>query len=125
MNITSGFRTLPVAPLGPCNLWPRFRFQIRDAPIKVSDSLSEEDRAGMFTNAAVPPMPYLMQDNYTRQRRRGQLPVITVENDALRAVFYPSLGGRMISLYDKRGRRELLFDNSVFQPANLAIRNAW
>ena len=79
----------------------------------------------MFTNAAVPPLPYLMQDNYTRQRRRGRLPVITVENDALRAVFYPSLGGRMISLYDKRGRRELLFDNPVFQPANLAIRNAW
>lgn len=125
MKITSGFRTLPVAPLGPSNPWPRFRFQVRNAPVKVSASLSAEDRAGMFTNAAVPPMPYLIQDNYTRQRRRGKLPVITAENNALRATVYPSLGGRMISLYDKRARRELLFDNPVFQPANLAIRNAW
>ena len=31
----------------------------------------------------------------------------------------------MISLYDKQGRRELLFDNPVLQFANLAIRNAW
>jgi hypothetical protein len=50
---------------------------------------------------------------------------VTIEDDALRAVLYPSLGGRLISLYDKTDRRELLFDNPVFQPANLAIRNAW
>lgn len=43
----------------------------------------------------------------------------------MRAVLYPSLGGRLMSLYDKTDRRELLFDNPVFQPANLAIRNAW
>lgn len=30
-----------------------------------------------------------------------------------------------MSLYDKTDRRELLFDNPVFQSANLAIRNAW
>ena len=53
------------------------------------------------------------------------MPTIQVENAALRATFYPSLGGRMISLYDKRERRELLFDNPVLQFANLAIRNAW
>ena len=31
----------------------------------------------------------------------------------------------MISLYDKHGERELLFDNPVLQFANLAARNAW
>jgi glutamate racemase len=124
-SITQGSRTLPVSPIGPCNPWPRFRFQIRDAPVKAADNLSVEDRAGMFTNAVVPPMPYLIQDNYSRERKRSQLPTITVENQSLRALFYPSLGGRMISLYDKRNRRELLFDNPVLQPANLAIRNAW
>jgi tetratricopeptide (TPR) repeat protein len=111
--------------LGPPNLWPQFRFQIQEAPIRESADLSAEDRTGMFANAAVPPMPYLIQDNYTRQRKNGRLPTIQVENAALRATFYPSLGGRMISLYDKRGRRELLFDNPVLQFANLAIRNAW
>jgi hypothetical protein len=124
-SVTVGCRTLPMASLGPHNSWPQFRFQIQETPIRLSADLSAEDRAGTFTNAAVPPMPYLMQDNYTRQRRSGRLPIIQVENRALRATFYPSLGGRMISLYDKQGRRELLFDNPVLQFANLAIRNAW
>ena len=124
-SVTVGSRTLPMASLGPHNLWPQFQFQIQEMPIRVSTDLSAEDRAGTFTNAAVPPMPYLMQDNYTRQRRSGRLPTIQVENAALRTTFYPSLGGRMISLYDKQGRRELLFDNPVLQFANLAIRNAW
>jgi hypothetical protein len=123
--VTADWRTLPVALLGPPNPWPRFRFQIPDAPVRVSGDLSAEDRAGTFSNAAVRPLPYLVQDNYTRQRRPGRLPTVQVENAALRATFYPSLGGRMISLYSKPQRRELLFDNPVFQPANLAIRNAW
>ena len=124
-RVTVGSRTLPMASLGPHNLWPQFRFQIPDVPIRASADLSAEDCAGMFTNAAVPPLPYLIQDNYTRQRRNGRLPTIQLENAALRAIFYPSLGGRMISLYDKQGRRELLSDNPVLQFANLAIRNAW
>jgi tetratricopeptide (TPR) repeat protein len=124
-SVTATFRTLPMAPPGPLNPWPRFRFQIPDVPIRVSDTLNAEDRAGTFNNAAVWPLPYLMQDNYTRQRQTGQLQTVQVENAALRATFYASLGGRMISLYAKRQQRELLFDNRVFQPANLAIRNAW
>lgn len=124
-RIGAGVRTLPVAPLGRPNRWPRFRFQIPSKPIAVPSGLSGEDLAGMFTNAVVPPLPYLMQDNYSRRREPAEVPVIEVENAFLKAVFYPSLGGRMISLYDKREGRELLFDNPVLQFANLAIRNAW
>lgn len=124
-TVTAGFRTLPVAPLGEPNPWPQFRFQLKGGPVAVSDALSEEDRAGMAATAAVPPLPYLMQDNYTRERRPDRLPTVAIENAFLRAVVYPSLGGRLMSLYDKAQRRELLFDNPVFQPANLAIRNAW
>lgn len=124
-RVTAESRTLPMAPLGKCAVWPRFRFQIVSAPVRASADLSEEDRFGMFTDATVPPLPYLLQDNYTRQRRDGDVPTILLENGALRATFYPSLGGRMISLYDKRAGRELLFDNRVLQFANLAIRDAW
>ena len=124
-TISAGSRTLPVAPLGEPNLWPQFRFQLKGGPVSVSEALSEEDRAGMATTTAVPSLPYLMQDNYTRDRRPERLPTVEIENAFLRAVVYPSFGGRLMSLYDKVQRRELLFDNPVFQPANLAIRNAW
>ena len=69
--VTAGSRTLPVAPLGPPNPWPQFRFQIPETPVAASANLGAEDRAGMFSNAAVPTLPYLMQDNYTRQRQSG------------------------------------------------------
>ena len=124
-TVTSGSRTLPVSPLGPPNLWPQFRFQLPQSPLTATADLSAEDRAGLLATTAVPPLPYLIQDNYTRQRQTGQLPTLELENAALRAVFYPTLGGRMISLYDKRQQRELLFNNPVLQYANLAIRNAW
>jgi len=35
------------------------------------------------------------------------------------------LPGRLLSLFHKPSNRELLNRNPVFQPANLAIRNAW
>jgi Tfp pilus assembly protein PilF len=124
-RVTVASRTLPLSQLGPQNLWPRFRFQSHSAPVHISADLSEDDSRGTFTDATVPLLPYLIQDNYDRQRRNGEQPVIRVENAALRATFYPTLGGRMASLYDKRASRELLFDNPVLQFANLAIRNAW
>jgi hypothetical protein len=43
----------------------------------------------------------------------------------LKATFLPELGGRLISLVYKPQERELLHRNPVFQPADLAIRNAW
>lgn len=118
-------RTLPVAALGEPNPWPQFRFQLKGGPVAVPAGLSEEDRAGMAATTAVPPLPYLIQDGYTRERLAASVPTVEIENAALRAVVYPSFGGRLMSLYDKAARRELLFDNPVFQPANLAIRNAW
>jgi hypothetical protein len=124
-EVSVGTRRLPIAPLGPSNPWPNFRFQHAPAPVSFGPGLSDEDRAGALADGVVPPLPYLIQDNYTRQRRSGSVPTIRVENAALRATFYPALCGRMTSLYDKRGGRELLFDNPVLQFANLAIRNAW
>ena len=51
--------------------------------------------------------------------------VAVLENEHLRATFLLELGGRLWSLLHKPTGRELLSVNPVFQPANLAIRNAW
>ncbi len=69
--------------------------------------------------------PYRMQDLYDRDS--GEKPYIGVilENEYLRALFLPELGGRLWSLFDKVKGRELLYANSIVRPCNLAVRNAW
>ena len=70
-------------------------------------------------------LPYLEQDGYDRVRKPKAWKAAILENEYLKAVFIPQLGGRLWSLYDKREERELLHRNPVFQPCNLALRNAW
>ena len=70
-------------------------------------------------------LPYRLQDQYDRQRRARAFKTAVLENDHLRAVFLLDLGGRLWSLIDKASGRELLFVNPVFQPGNLAVRDAW
>ncbi|MFW6162866.1 MAG: DUF5107 domain-containing protein, partial [Planctomycetota bacterium] len=70
-------------------------------------------------------LPYTMQDGYTRRLRPREFRVAVLENECLRATFLIEFGGRLWSLVHKPSGRELLESNPVFQPANLAIRNAW
>jgi hypothetical protein len=70
-------------------------------------------------------LPYTMQDGYNRERKPRDFRAAVLENNVLRATFLLELGGRLWSLYHKTSRRELLYVNPVFQPTNLALRNAW
>lgn len=46
-------------------------------------------------------LPYTQQDFYDRQRKMRMFKGIYLENDHLKAVFLPELGGRLWSLWDK------------------------
>jgi hypothetical protein len=70
-------------------------------------------------------LPYTLQDDYGREKKLRAFKAAVLENERLRATFIPALGGRLWSLFDKKEGRELLHSNPVFQPANLALRNAW
>ena len=70
-------------------------------------------------------LPYEMLDDYGRTKRMRGIPSIVLENDHLRAEIVPRLGGKLWSLLDKDSGNELLSRNPVFQPANLAMLNAW
>jgi hypothetical protein len=105
----------PLPPLGP--VVQPYRLDTSALP----DEMARGIRYGHVDNV----MPYLMQDDYDRDRRDGELPIAVLENELLRAEFAVSLGGRLWALTHKPSQTELLYRNRVFQPANLALRNAW
>ncbi len=118
-------RGLKMSKLGDCNALPRFGFQSRKMTIKVDKNVREAASKGLITDYYRGPLPHLMQDEYDRSQADGEIDCVRMENEYLRVLFYPTVGGRMISMFDKEKGRELLYDNPVFQPCNVALRNAW
>lgn len=116
---------IPAASLGEENPLPKFRAPQPDLEISVKPSFPEDKRQYLGWQAGYRVLPYRMQDLYSRQREPRDFQAIVLENDFLRATFLPELGGRLVSLIWLPAERELLHSNPVFQPADLAIRNAW
>jgi len=117
--------TLPVSPLGAENPLPPLTGPRVVQQVGNAGDLPGEMRTGVRYGQLHSVLPYLLQDGYGRERSEGTLPALVLENDKLRATVLPSLGGRLFSLWHKETGRELLFRNSVLQPANLALRGAW
>lgn len=116
----------PAANLGPENPLPDIKnisyIQAQmEAKPAVPKRLTTYINQGMVNTM----LPYTQQDSYDRNRKQRLFKAVILENSHLKAVFLPELGGRLWSLWDKDGDRELLYCNPVFQPGNLALRNAW
>ena len=117
--------TIPAADIGPENPLPMFRGDTEDDVPKLDPAIPETDRRYLGWRTAWRCLPHRMQDGYSRERKPQTFESIVLENEFLRATFLPQFGGRLVSLVRKPGGRELLSRNPVFQPANLALRNAW
>lgn len=69
--------------------------------------------------------PYTQRQGYTRVLKEGTVRTAVLENDFLRAVFLPDLGGRLWRLTDKASGRELVYTNDVLRYSDLAVTGAW
>jgi hypothetical protein len=124
-TLRSELLTLPAASLGEENSFPFFCDPQTDNIPKFQDNIPPEKLCLWGWQTGFRVLPYRMQDNYNRQREATNFRSIVLENEILKATFLPELGGRLISLIHKPNNRELLLRNPLFQPANLALRNAW
>jgi tetratricopeptide (TPR) repeat protein len=117
--------TMPAALLGPENPLPPLLNQQDLHQVTASEGVPQD----MLENSAYGHLPnilpYTIQDGYSRKRSPREFKVAILENDILKATFLLDYGGRLWSLFHKPSARELLSVNPVFQPANLALRNAW
>ncbi len=125
-TLTFQRHTMPGASLGGENPLP----DIQNLPdihsmVKFDSSIPEEECKYFNYGRVTSILPYRMQDGYDRKKTEREYDSVVLENEHLRAVFFPQFGGKLWSLYDKDHHRDLLHNNPVFQPANLALRNAW
>ena len=108
--------------VGKSSWFPAMRELIKS---EISAELAEDDGLfigyGMFKDG----LPYTMQDSYDTPEEMLEFNAAVLENQYLKAVFLPELGGRLWSLFDKENNRDLILENTAFIPCNLAIRNAW
>ena len=118
--------TLPSANLGQENPLPVIGKAVDlHASVKVDASLPESERLNLGWGQPPSLLPYRLQDGFNRARNPREFQVVVLENEHLRAAFFPELGGHLWSLVHKGSGRELLSRNPVFQPCNLALRTAW
>lgn len=116
---------LPGADLGPLNPLPPL-VRTGDPHEGLPPEIDDPAMLGRIAYGRMSSlMPYLNQDQYDRVLADRELRTAVLENDILRATFLLELGGRLWSLVHKPTGRELLYQNSVFQPGNLGLRNAW
>ena len=118
---------MPSASLGSDNPLPDIqKNQDAHANIPVDrECISEEESRYMGWGRVNGILPYTIHNNYNRTKRDHAWKAVVLENNHIRATFLPELGARLWSLVDKHTGKELLHKNPVFQPCNLALRNAW
>ena len=117
---------MPAASMGIPNPMPDIKnVSYIHAGYEMTDKIKDSEKKYIGKGMIPTLLPYLIQDGYDRDKTPTDFDAAILENDYLKVVFLPGLGGRLWSVFDKRIGKELLYVNPVFQPGNLGLRNAW
>ena len=94
---------------------------------RISGYTAVDERDDFFVGYGIEStsFPYKEQNMYSEELYDTEVDTIVLENEYLKAEFWPELGGKLVSLIDKQTGKDLLFYNPVIRPRNLARRNAW
>ncbi len=118
--------TIPAADMGHDSPLPSLHAGTDlHTKIKPDPTIPAEDQAYIGYGNVRGCFPYGIQNGYDSVLKTREFRVAVLENEFLRAAFLLERGGRLWSLVHKPSGRELLHVPPMFQPANLAIRNAW
>ena len=124
-KMTFGSMTLKVSDLGPDSSVPSILQMKNVQQDHKKIELDEDDGLYVGFGFCENIFPYTNQDLYDRNFIPREMKTVTLENEYLKAVFFPDLGGRMWSLFDKKAGRELLLNTPELAFCNLALRDAW
>ncbi len=69
--------------------------------------------------------PYTMMDRLTNERGTRTYNALYVENEYVKALVLPELGGRLHGAQDKTNGYQFLYDQKVIKPGLVAVTGAW
>ncbi len=69
--------------------------------------------------------PYTMMDDIGEVARPVKYRAQVLENEYVKVIVLPQLGGHLYSAQDKSTGREIFYRNNVIKPGLIALRGAW
>ena len=146
-TVTRGVEPMRLSSTGPANTLPSFFFMAGaeeggslwggdfayrggrgdpdpfDLPVQ---NCPDEFYANQSPDLRVPQLPWRLQNDWGCERTPdSKVPVVVLENAYLRAAITPQWGSKIWSLYHKKEKRQLIYNNPAHQPNNIGYRKAW
>lgn len=72
-----------------------------------------------------PVYPYPFLDSLTNKRTDKSWKAVYLENEYLKVIVLPELGGHVYQIFDKTLNRDVIYSNPVIKYAMVALRGAW
>eukprot|EP00944_MAST-04C_sp_MAST-4C-sp1_P004738 g4738.t1 len=95
------------------------------SPFIPPDGCPDEIFENTMKDLRVPQLPWAVQEAWGCERVPTEVDAIIIENEYLRAALMPQWGGKIWSLYNKRLKKQVFYNNPAHQPDNIGYRKAW
>ncbi len=119
MTVAKRTRGVRARPRAAARIWEE------DLRIPTDEVGAPGRNPDLFTGGWVHIYPYTLRDDLLHRRRDVTYRAVCLENQFLKVVVLPQLGGHIYSAYDKLAGEEMFYLNRVIKPARIRLRGAW